>query len=299
MTSISPELPFKSNYLNILEGVIHYIDVPSHQKSDKVFLYIHGNPTSCYLWRNIISYTLPFGRSVAFDLIGFGKSSKPEIDYTYTDHIQYVNTFINKLNLKNIILVLHDWGGAIGFNYAACNPENIKGIVFMETFCKPMEWENFDFLTRFIFRNFRNPASGQKWNGKYNAFLRFILPMSINRKLSSIEKKHYESPFQTVESRKPIVKFPQELPFKNEGTLNERIVSKYYTWLRNSSIPKLLIYASPGVQIKFADVEQHKSEFPNLTTAFIGKGKHYIQEDQPQNIGEAIEHWYLLKWKIK
>lgn len=120
--------------------------------------------------------------------------------------------------------------------------------------------------------------------------------MSIIRKLKKKEIGIYFEPFQTVESRKPIVKFPQELPFKNEETPNELIASKYYTWLKNSSIPKLLIYASPGMQIKFADVKQHKIEFPNLTTAFIGKGKHYIQEDQPHNISEAIEQWYIQNW---
>lgn len=295
--NISSEFLFPSKYVDVENAKIHYIEVNESINSHTVFLYIHGNPTSSYLWRNIITFTASFGRSIAIDLIGFGKSSKPDIDYTFQDHIKYVNGFILKLNLKNIVLVLHDWGGAIGFNYAMNHPENVKGIIYMETFCKPMDWSKFDFLTRFIFKKFRNSISGQKWNGEHNAFLRFILPMSINRKLSSVEKKHYESPFQTVESRMPIVKFPQELPFKNEGTLNERIVSKYYTWLKNSSIPKLLIYASPGVQIKFTDVEQHKSEFPNLTTAFIGKGKHYIQEDEPHNIGEAIEQWYIQNWE--
>lgn len=294
--NISSEFPFPSKYADVENAKIHYIEVNESINSDTVFLYIHGNPTSSYLWRNIIPFTVSFGRSIALDLIGFGKSSKPYIDYTFQDHIKYVNGFILKLNLKNIVLVLHDWGGAIGFNYAMNHPENVKGIVFMETFCKPMEWENLGLLTKIVFKKFRDLKVGQKWNGKYNIFLRFILPMSIIRKLKNTEIEIYLEPFKTVDSRKPIVKFPQELPFKNEGTLNERIVSKYYAWLKNSSIPKLLIYANPGVQIKFADIEQHKSEFPNLATAFIGKGKHYIQEDQPHNIGEAIEQWYLRNW---
>jgi len=290
--TISAAFPFQSNYINIIDTRIHYIDVSENGKSDNVFLYIHGNPTSSYLWRNIIPYTTPLGRSIALDLVGFGKSGKPNIQYNFQDHINYVNEFVEKLELKNIVLVLHDWGGAIGFNYAMNNAENIKGIVFMETFCKPVEWENFDLVARWVFRKFRKPVIGQKWNGKYNAFLRFILPMSINRKLTKAEKQIYFEPFQTLESRKPIIKFPQELPFEGEGGLTEEIVSNYFEWLKKTKIPKLLLYAKPGVQIQSREVELYITIFENLTTVFIGKAKHYIQEDQPDNIGEAIGQWY-------
>jgi len=114
--TISAAFPFQSNYINIIDTRIHYIDVSENGKSDNVFLYIHGNPTSSYLWRNIIPYTTPLGRSIALDLVGFGKSGKPNIQYNFQDHINYVNEFVEKLELKNIVLVLHDWGGAIGFN---------------------------------------------------------------------------------------------------------------------------------------------------------------------------------------
>lgn len=290
---ISARFPFQSKYVEVENTVIHYIDECTVDVSQTVFLYIHGNPTSSYLWRNIIPYTIPYGRSIALDLVGFGKSGKPDIEYCFQDHIKYINGFIEKLKLTHIILVLHDWGGAIGFNYAMHNTHHIKGLVFMETFCKPMEWENLDFVTRFVFKKFRNKTLGQKWNGQHNAFLRFILPMSINRKLTQTEKEIYYEPFKTIDSRRPIVKFPQELPFKNEGTLNEKVVTKYYEWLKESCLPKLLAYANPGVQITKREVNLFKEEFPNLTTAFIGKGKHYIQEDHPEKIGEAIENWYL------
>jgi haloalkane dehalogenase len=296
-TTISSDFPFQSHYLHILDSTIHYIDIEGDKKSETVFLYVHGNPTSIYLWRNIIPYSIPFGRSIALDLIGFGKSGKPNIKYSFQDHIKYVNEFINKLDLKNIVLVLHDWGGAIGFNYAMNNPSNIKGIVFMETFCKPMEWNDLNFFTRWVFKKFRNEKSGQKWNGKYNVFLRFILPMSINRKLNDIEKQFYNEPFKTIESRAPIIKFPKELPFKNDNTSNEKIAFSYYEWLKVTSTPKLLLYTKPGVQVTSREVSIYESKFENLTTAFVGKGKHFIQEDQPENIGEAIENWYLLKFK--
>ncbi|MFC0264390.1 haloalkane dehalogenase [Fontibacter flavus] len=293
---ISEKFPFQSHYIGVENTNIHFVDETTKEKADTVFLFVHGNPTSSYLWRNIIPYTIPYGRCIALDLVGFGKSGKPDIEYTFQDNIKYFNSFVSKLNLTNIILVVHDWGGAIGFNYAKYHPENIKGIVFMETFCKPMEWKDLDILTRFVFKKFRDNKTGQKWNGKYNAFLRFILPMSINRKLTEKEKLYYFSPFKTIADRKPIIKFPQELPFKGEGTLNESIAEDYFNWLKKSSIPKLLLYANPGVQIQSKEIDLYKSVFKNLTTAFIGNGKHYIQEDQPDKIGEAIEQWYLLNW---
>lgn len=168
--NISSEFRFPSKYADVENAKIHYIEFNESINSDTVFLYIHGNPTSSYIWRNIIPFTASFGRSIALDLIGFGKSSKLDIDYTFQDHIKYVNGFISKLNLKNIVLVLHDWGGAIGFNYAMNHPENVKGIVFMETFYKPMEWNNLDLLPKIVFKKFRDPKGGQKWNGKYNIF---------------------------------------------------------------------------------------------------------------------------------
>lgn len=292
---ISSEFPFQSKYINVFGSEIHYIDLG--KENENTFLFIHGNPTSSYLWRNIIPFVSPLGRTVALDLIGMGKSEKPKIDYSFQDHIAYLNEFIRKLALKNVILVIHDWGGALGFNYAKNHPENVKGIVFMETFAKPMEWNDLNFMARWLFKKFRHPITGQKWNGKYNVFLRFILQASMIRKLSKQEKQTYLEPFRTIESRKPIVKFPQELPIINEGTKNEKIASEYFEWLKKSTIPKLLLYAKPGIQIQKKQFKFYKSNLLKLTAVYIGKGKHYIQEDQPQNIGEAIEQWFLLNYK--
>ena len=291
---ISSDFPFQSKYVLVFDSKIHYIDI--EKESEYTFLFIHGNPTSSYLWRNIIPFVSPLGRTVSLDLIGMGKSEKPKIDYSFQDHIEYLNEFIKKLELKNIILVVHDWGGALGFNYAKNHSENVKGIVFMETFAKPMEWNDLNFMARWLFKKFRHPVSGQNWNGKHNVFLRFILQASMIRKLSKQEKQTYLEPFKSIESRKPIVKFPQELPFKGEGTVNEKIALEYFEWLKTSSIPKLLLYAKPGVQIQKKQLEFYKNSLRKLTTAYVGKGKHYIQEDQPKNIGEVIEQWFLLNY---
>jgi haloalkane dehalogenase len=136
--NISAEFPFESNYVEVLGSQMHYID---EGEGDPI-LFIHGNPTSSYLWRNIIPYVEPYGRAIAVDLIGMGKSDKPDIGYRFVDHAKYLEAFIEKLDLKNITLVVHDWGSALGFNYAMQNEDNIKGIAFMEAFLMPfnMEW---------------------------------------------------------------------------------------------------------------------------------------------------------------
>jgi len=193
--------------------------------------------------------------------------------------------------LKHIVLVLHDWGGAIGFHYARLHPDNIRSIAFMETFYKPMEWKNLDPVARWLFKNFRNPKTAQFLNGTLNLFVNIILPLSMYRKLTKREKRVYKEPFTTKESRKPVIMFPRELPFAGSHTKNERIAAEYYQWLCSTPVPKLLLYAKPGVQIKEKQVEELKRDLSNLTAEYVGKGKHFIQEDQPANIGEKIKTW--------
>jgi len=282
----------KSNFVSIQSSRIHYVDKKACSECGTVFLFLHGNPTSSYIWRNIIPHLTSIGRCVAPDLIGFGKSGKPDIEYTFRDHYEYIKEFIELLDLDNIILVLHDWGGAIGFHYARLHPEKIKGIVFMETIYKPMEWDSLDPFARWLFRKFQNDKAGYFLNGRLNLFLRFILPFSMNRRLTKGEQRTYMEPFTTVESRKPIIKFPQELPFRGSGTENEKVANDYYSWLKQTKVPKLLLYANPGVQIKKANVQELKESLPNLTVQDLGKGKHFIQEDEPNKIGIAVQNWF-------
>ena len=289
---VSSKFPYKSHFVNVRDSKIHFIDEKACSECETVFLFLHGNPTSSYLWRNIIPHLTSIGRCVAPDLIGFGKSGKPDIEYTFWDHYEHVKEFIELLELDNIILVLHDWGGAIGFHYARLHPEKINAIVFMETFYKPMEWDSLDPFARWLFRKFQNEKAGYFLNGRLNLFLRFILPLSMNRRLTKGEKRTYMEPFTTVESRKPIIKFPQELPFRGSGTKNEKIADEYYSWLKQTKLPKLVLYANPGVQIKEANVQELKESLSNLSVQYIGRGKHFIQEDEPNKIGLAVQNWF-------
>ncbi|MCL4147275.1 UNVERIFIED_CONTAM: hypothetical protein GTU68_025420 [Idotea baltica] len=275
---------------------MHYVD-EYQDKSDSnqsTFLFLHGNPTSSYLWRNIIPYVKEQGRAVAPDLIGMGKSDKPDIDYTFQDHIKYLDEFIEKKKLKNIVLVLHDWGSALGFNYAYRYKDNIKGIVFMEAITKPMEWSDANFIERILFKRFRHDRKGHKMIAKNNFFIKtFLFKVGVKRKLSKEEKNYYSKPYPTVESRKPIAVWPKEIPIEQKPMRNYTLIKNYSDWLKNSKIPKLMLYAKPGMIIKKKDAFRIKREFTNLESVYIGKGKHYLQEDHPHEIGKEIKNWAI------
>ncbi len=291
---ISPKFPFESKYISVYGSKMHYIDEygDKNNPDQLTFLFLHGNPTSSYLWRNIIPYVKNHGRAIAPDLIGMGKSEKPDIGYTFQDHIKYLDAFIKEKNLKNIVLVIHDWGSGLGFNYAFRNQELIKGIVFMEAITKPIYWKEASFFERMLFKRFRHEKKGHKMIAEKNFFINTVLfKVGTRRKLSAEEKAFYSAPFPTVESRKPIEVWPKEIPINDSPERNKEIVSAYSDWLAHTQFPKLLLYVKPGMIIKKKDVERLESTYKNLTSVYVGKGKHYIQEDHPHEIGKAMEKW--------
>jgi haloalkane dehalogenase len=171
-TNISPKYPFESKFIDINGSKMHYIDVGKGSP----ILFLHGNPTSSYLWRNIIPYLQPSARCIAPDLIGMGKSGKPDIDYTFEDHYDYLEKFIEKLNLKNITLVIHDWGSGLGFHYANKHRDNVKGIAFMEAMVKPLSWKDMPSDMRLPFRMLRTPFIGWLMISVGNIFVKKMIP---------------------------------------------------------------------------------------------------------------------------
>ncbi len=291
---ISSSFPFKSQYQRVNGSTIHFVEEYGDKSNPEqtTFLFLHGNPTSSYLWRNIIPYVKGHGRAIAIDLIGMGQSDKPDLDYTFQDHYTYVSGFIEAKGLKNVVLVLHDWGSGLGFHYASRHPENVKGIVFMEAITKPVYWKDTALAERFIFKRLRDPKKGHKMIAENNFFIEKILfKMGVKRKLTEQEKIRYSAPYPTVESRKPIEVWPREIPIDGTPQRNFKVVENYAKWLESNDLPKLLIYAKPGMIIKKKDVGRIESTYSNLETVFIGKGKHYIQEDHPHEIGLAIQQW--------
>jgi len=286
---ISPEFPFKSNYIEVNGSKIHYIE---EGEGDPI-LFLHGNPTSSYLWRNIIPYLKDKGRCIAPDLIGMGKSDKPDIDYSFFDHVKYIEGFIEKMNLQNITLVVHDWGSALGFHYAMRNEANVKGIAFMEAILMPLKWESFTDEARKIFKAFRTPKVGWDMIVNQNFFIEQILgKMDTVRNLSEEEMNHYRKPFEKPEHRKPVWKGPNELPIEGIPQDVTEAVQSYNQKLQESNIPKLLFYAEPGLLVTKTLVDWSRTNLKNLKTVNIGPGMHCLQEDNPQLIGSEIANWY-------
>ena len=287
-TNISSEFPFDSKFSEINGSKMHYVDVGTGEP----ILFLHGQPTSSYLWRNVIPHLQANGRCIAPDLIGMGKSDKPDIAYTFEDHYDYLEKFIEKLNLKNITLVIHDWGSGLGFHYAKNHPNNIKGIAFMEALIKPMTWEDFPPEYKIIFRMIRAPFVGWLMLSVANMFLKKVLPDSIIRKLSKEEFDYYLKPYPTIASRKAVRVWPQQLPISGKPKHVYDKIAAYNEWLKTSDLPKLCLYAHPGAIITRKVVEYVKSNFPGTKMVDIGEGKHFLQEDSPHIIGEEISKWY-------
>ena len=285
---ISAEFPFESQYITVYGSRMHYID----EGSGDPILFLHGNPTSSYLWRNIIPHLTPHGRCIAPDLIGMGKSDKPDLGYRFVDHVRYVDGFIEALGLENITLVIHDWGSALGFDYAMRHQANVKALAFMEAIIRPASWAQFPKDFKMGFKLMRTPGLGWLMISVANVFVKQILPQAIVRKLTTEEKALYAEPFPTVKSRKPVRVWPLEVPIDGKPVDVAALVTANCEKLQASELPKLLFYATPGGIIDAAAVAWCEEHLPSIQTVDIGEGIHYLQEDNPHMIGEELAKWY-------
>jgi haloalkane dehalogenase len=285
---ISEDFPFESKYVTVKGSKIHYID----EGSGDPILFLHGNPTSSYLWRNVIPYLQGKGRCIAPDLIGMGKSDKPNINYGFKDSYDYLNAFIEKLGLKNITLVLHDWGSALGFNYAYKHQNNIKGIAFMEAMFKTFEFSQFPTDIRIAMRMMRTPITGYLMVNVANIFIKKMIPDMIVRQLTKKEMAMYAEPYKTISSRTPLLAWPKDVPIAGKPKYSHDTVTEYVKWLKMTDIPKLCLHVEPGIAIKKEDAEWIEQNMKNTKMVHLGKGLHYIQEDYPDEIGSEIAQWH-------
>ncbi len=256
-------------------------------------VFLHGNPTSSYLWRNIIPHVSPLARCLAPDLAGMGDSAKaPDGAYRLADHIRYLDAWFAALALEHqrVTLVVHDWGSALGFHWARRNPAAIKGIAYMEAIVRPLKWEEFSEQARPLFQSLRSPA-GEDLILKRNIFVERILPGSVMRKLSASEMERYRRPFiEPGESRRPTLTWPREIPLDGEPSDVVALVSEYAAWLAASPVPKLFVNADPGAILTGAQREFCR-RWPNQREVTLS-GSHFIQEDSPHEIGTALAQWY-------
>ena len=287
--TISTDFPFTSQYVEVAGSRIHYVE----EGSGDPILFLHGQPTSSYLWRNIIPHVTSLGRAIAPDLIGMGKSDKPDIEYSFFDHVKYVEGFIEKMGLKNITLVIHDWGSALGFYYAMRHPENLKGLAFMEAILAPIpSWDGFPEEIKEMFQAFRTPEVGWDLIVNQNIFVEQVLPGLVAREMSQAEMDHYREPFIEPSSRKPVWRWPNEIPIAGDPPEVVEAVSAYNQWLQQSDLPKLLFYGAPGILGSPQMVEWSIQNLKNLKTVDIGAGIHFLQEDNPDLIGSELAKWY-------
>ena len=287
--TISADFPYTSHYAEVQGSQIHYVE----EGSGDPILFLHGNPTSSYLWRNIMPHLHAYGRCIAMDLIGMGKSDKPDLEYSFFDHVRYVEGFIEKLGLKNITLVIHDWGSALGFHYAMRNETNIKALAFMEAIMMPIpSWDVFPQDFKQTFQAFRTPEVGWDMIVNNHMFVEQILPGAVVRTLTEAEMDYYRAPYTDPPTRKPLWRWPNEIPIAGEPANVVAAVEEYNRQLQQSSLPKLLFCATPGALVPAPLVEWCQHHLPNLKVVDIGPGIHFIQEDNPQLIGTELANWY-------
>lgn len=286
---ISAAFPFESKFVDVHGAKMHYIDVG---EGDPI-LFLHGNPTSSYLWRNIIPHLSSQGRCIAPDLIGMGKSDHPDIPYRYNDHYRYVSGFISALGIgSNLTLVIHDWGSALGFRWAHEHESGVKAIAFMEAMVRTMSLADLPGSLRVAFRMMRSPGIGWLMISVANIFVKKMLPDLTHAKMSPEALAYYAAAFPTVASRKAVRQWPAEVPLDGSPADNATVVEAYREWLTRTEVPKLLFHGNAGVAIKDAEVAWCRENLSNLEVVDLGDGIHFLQETHPEKIGRALSQWY-------
>ncbi|MGA7810981.1 haloalkane dehalogenase [Bradyrhizobium sp.] len=267
------------------------------QDGAPVALFLHGNPTSSFIWRDILPLVAPMAHCIAPDLIGFGQSGKPDIAYRFFDHVHYFEALIDKLDINSAYLVAQDWGSALAFHLAARRPDFVRGLAFME-FIRPMPgWADFHQndpareSARETFQKFRTPGEGESMILDENAFIERLLPGSILRKLSDDEMAAYRAPFPTAASRRPILALPRELPIAGEPAEVYQALQSAHAALAASSYPKLLFVGEPGALVSPLFAASFAASLTNCALVPLGPGRHFLQEDHPEAIGRSVAGW--------
>jgi haloalkane dehalogenase len=282
MTDISPADPHPRRRVRALDSEISYVDTG---RGDPI-VFLHGNPTSSYLWRNIIPHVSGLGRCLAPDLVGMGRSGKsPREAYRFSDHAAYLDAWFDALGLaKNVTLVVHDWGSVLGFDRAFRHPEQIRAIAYMEALALPLRWEDFGEAAG-VFQALRS-KQGERMVLDENFFVEKILPGSVIRGLRSEEMITYRMPYLEREARLPTLVWPRQIPVEGEPADVTAIVRRCGEWLSRSDLPKLLVLSEPGAIMRGRTREFCRS-WPNQTEVTV-KGRHFLQEDSPDPIGRAL-----------
>lgn len=292
---VSAEFPFTKRHVDVDGVAMAYVEVGEGSP----IVLLHGNPTSSYLWRNVVPHVAHLGRCIVPDLVGMGDSAplpSPGPDsYTFVEHRRYLDGLLAKLGVDDdVTFAVHDWGSALGFDWANRHRDAVTGIAYMEAIVQPMSWSQWPEQARSIFEAFRSPA-GEEMVLDKNLFVEAVLPASAIRQLSDAEMGEYRRPFaEPGESRRPTLTWPRQIPLDGEPADVHGIVADYADWLSTSNVPKLLVVADPGA-ILIGDQLEFCRTWPNQHEITVA-GNHFIQEDSPDDIGNAIAAWISARW---
>lgn len=289
--TIAEELTIPRQEITVLDSTMSYLEIGQGAP----VLFLHGNPTSAYLWRNVMPHLADTHRAIAVDLIGMGHSGKPAIDYSFADHARYLDAFIEAMDLGEFTIVGHDWGAALGWNFARRHPDRVVRLAFMEGAVPPAfpqpSYEAMGEEMGGLFRAMQDPVQGYEMIVKGNMFVEGILPQLVVRPLGETARAEYGVPYQTLESRQPVWSWPLEVPIGGKPAHNVNMMNEIAAFMQTTDMPVLLAYAEPGIITPPQAVPAFTSMIDNLETAFIGQGLHYVQEDQPDAIGRALDDW--------
>jgi haloalkane dehalogenase len=281
--------PGDSRFVEVLGSRMRYVDTGSGEP----ILFLHGNPTWSYLWRKVLPHVSPTARCIAPDLIGMGLSDKPPLQYTFFDHVKYVEGFIAALGLERYTMVLHDWGCIIGFYIAMRQETRVRGLAFMEAMLAPYaSWNAFPKDIAAQFKQFRTPEVGQRLIVEENLFVDRLLPASTMVPLTEEEMACYRRPFLDPASRKVILTFTHQLPVAGKPAGVARATGEYAAWLKRTKVPKLFLWSDPGLITHEKDVDWARRNLKNLKTSFLGPGLHFPQEEHPVEIGQEVARWH-------
>ncbi|MDJ0719309.1 MAG: haloalkane dehalogenase [Prochloraceae cyanobacterium] len=285
---------YESKLVTIEGSQIHYME----KGAGDPIVFIHGNPESSYIWRNVMPYLEPYGRVIAPDLIGFGKSDKPKIAYEYEDFYKYLDGFYKALNLQNMTFVIHDWGSVLGFDYARQNRSQVRGIAYMEGLIMPAypinDPEAFRKVKPSVIGMYeRNKsAAGEDDVLVQNLFIEKTLPGHTFRKFRQYEMDRYREPFKNPDDRLPLLQWPKLIPINGKPESTHKAISAINEWLLKKEFPTLHCYGEPGDVNSVDDVQWLATRLKNHETAYVGVGLHFIQEDRPKELGRALADWY-------
>ncbi|MFT3765186.1 MAG: haloalkane dehalogenase [Minicystis sp.] len=256
-------------------------------------VFLHGNPTSSYVWRNVLPLVADRGRCLAPDLVGMGRSGKPESAYRFPDHARYLDAWFAALDLRDVVLVGYDWGGVLALDWAARHPDRVRGVVVFETFLRPMHWSAFPPQGAELFRALRTPGAGEKLVLEQNEFLARSLTNGVKHGLSDADRAVYYAPYPDPASRRPVLQWPREIPIDGEPADVAAVIDRNAEWLaRTPAIPKLLLtFEATTLSNAPAVVTWAQSTFAALDVVPLGPAGHHAPEDAPREIAGAITSW--------